>query len=151
MIIIATISIFLIASIIMFLRNRQILKICPICAGVTGTWIWILVGIWTGLLEADSWRLVAAIAMGGSVVGIAYQLEKKVRAEKSIAWKILFIPTGFALTYNLIYFSWIYAALLLIVISFLLFIFLGRPVFNGRHANKDGRVVDIEEEMKNCC
>ena len=126
-------------------------RLCPICAGVAGTWIWILIGIWVGWLDVESWQLTVALAMGGSVVGIAYQLEKNMRPRKILAWKILFIPIGFALAYYLIYFSAVYVISLSVIILFLIFIFIDWPVINNENVNKQDQVSEIEEKMKNCC
>ena len=67
--------------------------------------------------------VVVALLMGGSVVGIAYQLEKKIRFGKVMAWKILVIMAGFSLAYNIIYFSWFYLISLSAIIALLFFIF----------------------------
>lgn len=178
MISVAIISIFFISGIVLTVKKIwPRFVICPICAGVFGTWIWILIGIWIGRLEADNWKLIAALLMGGSVVGIAYQFESKVRIGKTLAWKILFIPTGFMLAYNLIYFYWSYSILLSIIIAAILFFFIKWPVTSERHINNENRVEDIdpvqsslaevpegtrakgtsetlygiENKMKNCC
>ena len=49
-------------------------KICSVCAGVAGTWMWLLAGIFLGH-EIDP--LIPAVLMGGSVVGIYYQIKDK--------------------------------------------------------------------------
>ena len=44
--------------------------------------------------------IIPAMLMGGSVVGLAFQLGEKLDHGKSlILWKTLFIPTGFVLAY----------------------------------------------------
>lgn len=152
MIIITTLSIFVISGMIFLARKIwPSFRVCPICAGVSGTWLWILIGIWTGWLEANSWKLIAALAMGGSVVGVAYQIEKRIKPDKIMAWKIFFIPTGFALAYNLIYFSWLYVLLLSVIIFLTIFFFLKWLVSSKSRTDKDGRIVDIEKKMENCC
>ncbi|MDP2664447.1 MAG: hypothetical protein Q8O97_00530 [bacterium] len=73
-------------------------KVCPICAGVSGTWLWMLVALFLGY-EID--LVIAAMLLGGSVVGIAYQLEKRLPAGHSpLLWKALFVPAGFVVAYR---------------------------------------------------
>jgi len=104
----ATISILVITTLVWFLNKVLSRKVCPICAGVAGTWIWMLIGILTNQLSVISYQLLVGILMGGSVVGIAYQLEKRLSAGSAgwrtpLLWKILFIPIGFAAVYSLLF------------------------------------------------
>ncbi|MEK7190231.1 MAG: hypothetical protein AAB661_00500, partial [Patescibacteria group bacterium] len=55
-------------------------QICPICAGVSLTWLWMLFGMGLGFLSVEKYQMVIAILMGGSVIGIVNKLEEK--------WKI---------------------------------------------------------------
>lgn len=150
MIIIATISIFAISSCAWVIRKIwPSFRPCPICAGVSGTWLWMLVAGYYGYSINDN---IISLLMGGSVVGIAYQLEGKIRPGKSMAWKILFIPAGFAMAYNLIYFSWIYLILSAAVILILLFIFLVWPVSSAVYSKSNSQNTEgLENKMKNCC
>lgn len=150
-IIIATISIFVITG-VMWLLNRLLpFEICPICAGVSGTWLWILVGIYFGLLEAGSWLLVAAIAMGGSVVGIAYQVEKRLPQGRSpLAWKLLFIPVGFMTVYFVARFYWLAAVIGILWLIAVTLLFWRVPGA-GKRINGEEKVKELEEKMKKCC
>ena len=75
---------FLIAGIAWFLNRILLLrfnsgrafKICPVCAGFAGTWLWMLIGMLLGLIPTSDFQLPTAFLMGGSVVGIAYQIGK---------------------------------------------------------------------------
>ena len=151
--VITIISIFVLAGFVRLLNLISSVQICPVCAGVSGTWIWILVGMYFGMLDVGSWQLVVAIAMGGSVVGIAYQIEKKLSAvsggwHRPFLRKMLFIPAGFVLVYSVLM-QW--RGVVLVSFAFLLlisFIFL----FSKRKAGIDNKVVkELEEKMKNCC
>lgn len=152
---IAFISIFVITGVAWLVRKVTPFKICPICAGIAGTWSWMLAGILIGLIPA-SFILPVAILMGGSVVGIAYQLEKRLPPGRSfLAWKSLFIPTGFAAAYGLITASWPIAAGALAAMGALAAAFLRK---NGGTAQpsvqpdgKAGKGADLEEKMKQCC
>ena len=58
-------------------------KICPICAGVSLTWLWMLFGMGYGLLLVDKYQLITAVLMGGSVIGITNKLSEKYKAIKT--------------------------------------------------------------------
>lgn len=161
-----TISIFVITGLVWLFNRVLPFKICPICAGVSGTWLWILAGIYLGLLDARSWSLVATIGMGGSVVGIAYQIEKRLPSHRSpLLWKTLFIPTGFIAAYSVISLavspsnpSWWTAFIMTTTILIILVLrFSGQPQHSADQLNKTARpernrrVEELEKKMKNCC
>lgn len=146
---ITTASILVIAAVARVLNKFMNVRICPICAGVSGTWVWMLVGIFSGQLSVASYQLPIALLMGGSVVGIAYQLEKKLPDGKSpILWKTLFIPTGFIAVYGILVppRSIFFAAAALIVLAVFLF-FL--PLNSADPDRK--KIRELEKKMKNCC
>lgn len=90
-----------------------------------------------------------AILMGGSVVGIAYQLEKRLPAQRSaIAWKMIFIPIGFAAVYALLNEWWgaLAVALVFLCITAWFFLLAARP---GKAEDK--KISELEKEMKKCC
>lgn len=80
--IIAILSVLILASIIWVLNKILPIKICPICAGVSLTWLWMLLGMGYGLLSVEKYQFIAAILMGGSVIGIVNKLEEKWRGYK---------------------------------------------------------------------
>ncbi len=147
-----------------WLANKILLvQICPICAGVSGTWLWILVGLYIGILDVGSpsalssgpmgWQLVAGVLMGGSVAGIAYQLEKRMHEESAgwrtpLFWKTLFIPAGFAFAYGVlmqlpgILFA---SSAFLLLISFI-FLFPQRKA-----VGRSRTVEELEKKMEDCC
>lgn len=162
---ITAISILAITGLIWLFNRIMPFKICPICAGVSGTWLWILAGIYFGLLDSGSWSLIAAIAMGGSVVGIAYQIEKRlaysaswrIRAGKLLLWKTLFIPAGFVAVYSIIslvaspsgpslLIAFIIVMTLLVIMTLR---FIREPRFRAFKGDK--AVEKLEKKMKNCC
>jgi hypothetical protein len=156
-ILIATVSIFAITGLTWVFNKISSFRICPICAGVFGTWLWIFVGLHFGALEEESWRIIAALFIGGSIVGVAYQLDKQLQAGRSsFAFRLFFIPVGFVAAYGLLVSQWkffIFPFLFLVVLSF---VFLGLSrVGNGKTA--EGNAVQIlrreklEKQMKNCC
>ncbi|MBI1985009.1 MAG: hypothetical protein HYS60_02805 [Candidatus Wildermuthbacteria bacterium] len=145
-IVIASSSILGITLLVWMIGKVLPFQICPICAGVSGTWAWMLLLSFLGY-EID--LMIPAILLGGSVVGIAYQLEKKLSASKSpLLWKVLFIPTGFIGAYSLISQWWavFFAALALLGMVSAVFLIAPRT-----SAAKSAKVQELEKKMKNCC
>ena len=64
-----TVSIFAIAGVAWAARKLLRAPVCPICLGVGGTWLWMLIARSLGY-AVDTTML--AILLGGSVAGIAY-------------------------------------------------------------------------------
>ncbi len=133
-----------------YLLGKLNVKICPICAGVSGTWLWMLAGVWSGRLMAAEYQLIAAMLMGGSAVGIAYQLEKKLPNSASfLLWKVFFITSGFLATYGVIYGigAYAFAGLGLGALSY--FVFLKKHSAKSKDLSPAAR--ELKEKMKNCC
>ena len=88
--------------------------------------------------------------MGGSVVGAAYQLEKKLPAGKSsLLWKVLFIPAGFIAAHALTTLQWTVFAITIIALGALAFFFLRSAPISREKSNTT--VEELEDKMKNCC
>lgn len=143
-IIITIISIVAITGLVWAAGKILTFKVCPICAGVSGTWIWMLIARFLGY-EIE--LIILAILMGGSVVGIAYQIEKRLPPNRSpLLWKTFFIPAGFVAVYSIIsswWFAFIVLAILLVILAFR---------FTEREkSTQNSRVDDLEKEMENCC
>ena len=122
------------------------IPLCPICTGVAGTWLWMLVARRYGY-AIDAAML--STLLGGSVVGIAYQLEKRLAGARSpLVWKTLFIPAGFAAAYGLALAQWALLAAALVVLL-LLSAYSLWPRKSA--ATSSTAVQDLESKMKNCC
>ena len=145
---IIVVSIFVIAGFAWALNKALLFRICPICAGVSGTWIWILAGVFMGRLPMESYVMPLAMLMGGSVVGIAYQTEKHLpRGRSPIFWKMVFIPSGFLAVYGIIAMWWkLFVPALIISIGLALWFLYALPDPTGK-----GQVDELEEKMKKCC
>jgi len=129
-----------------WLANKVLpFKFCPICAGVAGTWLWML-GLHQLGYQID--LVIVAMLMGGSVVGIAYQAEKKLPAAKLLLlWKALFIPAGFAAVYSLVSSQWAMAAA-----SLALAFALSWAFFKSSETKQPaGKVEELKKKMENCC
>jgi hypothetical protein len=84
--------------------------LCPLCAGVAGTWMALLAAHWAGV--ALDLRL-PAVLLGGSVVGLAGAGEKALAGRSAgavLAWKTAFVTTGLATAYLLLAAAWAGAA-----------------------------------------
>ncbi len=161
-IIVALVSIFALTGFAYLARRFTPLKVCPICAGVSLTWAWMLTATLTGQLPITNYQLPIAILMGGSVAGIAYQLEKKLPAEKSpLLWKTLFIPVGFTAVWGVLTQTWRLAVLGILAAALLAFLFTRhRQSYEIRSrknsyeigSRKDSsRVEELEKKMEDCC
>ena len=122
------------------------LAICPICTGVAGTWLWM------GVARHFDFAvdvLMLSTLLGGSVVGVAYQLERRLAGGRSpLLWKTLFIPAGFAAAYALAVAHWALLAMALVVLLLLTAYFL---VPRGSAKAPSTAVQNLESKMKNCC
>lgn len=71
------ISSILILTLLVWALNKILpIKICPPCAGVTLTWLWIFLGIWFNFLSVARYEFIVAILMGASIGGIVTELKK---------------------------------------------------------------------------
>lgn len=74
--IIAIFSIFFLTGIVFILNKKLPIQICPICAGVTLTWLWMLFGMGLGFLSVPRYEFITAILMGASIGGIVTEFKK---------------------------------------------------------------------------
>ena len=146
---ITVVSIIAIAGLVWFANKILPFTVCPICAGVFLTWVWLIGAyIWGYQINLS----VPALLMGGSVVGIAYQLEKKfgnLSAGKILFWKMLFIPAGFIAAYGILERL---PSVFLIAVVFLLLVSLA--LLSSKSSTTGFRsetVGDVEKKMKDCC
>lgn len=118
--------------------------VCPICAGSFLTWVG-LVGAHIAGYAID--LTVPAVLMGGSVVGIAYQAEKKFwrTASAPMLWKALFMPTGFLAAYAVLEAGWIALAFLLTFLAVVTYLFA------PRQGERPAAVKGLEKKMEDCC
>jgi len=85
------------------LLKRSIVRgfpdVCVVCAGVSATWFWILIAHHAGRLTDPQWLTIAAVLLGGSVVGLTEQWSKR-RGTPFPHWeKALALAVGFAIAY----------------------------------------------------
>jgi len=142
---ITIISILSVSAIVWGANKFMPFTVCPICAGVFITWVWLVGALLVGYQVNP---IIPALLMGGTVVGIAYQLEKRQSGASVSAIlfrKVLFIPTGFVAAYGILEQEWttsFVAAILLLLIALVPVSKLGASV-----ETKSG----LEKKMEDCC
>ncbi len=145
-------SILAIAALAWAARRAFDLPLCPICLGVGGTWAWLLAVRILGL-PIDTTML--PILLGGSVVGTAYLLEKRLPPGRSgLLWKTLSIPLGFIAVQGLLAFDWIVVAAALgalVVLSALFFRAPPAPAIASAPTTGSAAVEELKRRMKDCC
>ena len=72
----AILSILFLTLIVWAINKKLPMQVCSICAGVTLTWLWMLLGMWFGFLSVPRYEILTAILMGASIGGIVTELKK---------------------------------------------------------------------------
>ena len=142
---ITIISVIVVAGVVWLANKILPFTICPICAGVFLTWVGLIIAYTIGYQINLT---IPALLMGGSVVGVVYQLEKKFRdlpVGRILLWKILFIPTGFVVAYGIL--ERLPAVFLLAVI----FLFLASLLLIRKTNTHSESVDGLEKKMEECC
>lgn len=129
-----------------FLRCATRLAVCPICVGVSGTWLWMLV-VREAHVAVDATLL--PMLLGASVVGGAHWVEARLPPTRSaLFWKALALPLGFAAAYALVVQWWAGAAIAGLAVASVAAIFVRTPVGSK---GDDAAIAQLEERMKKCC
>ena len=151
-------SMLAITGIVWLLNKILPFKVCPICAGISGTWLVLTAGILFDRILIDDFGLLIVLLMGGTVVGIAYQGEQTILWATShpLTWKVIVIGTGFSLAY--LAFLTISLTTLVIEIIFmaaLTYIFFIKPSIKIKYQIKNtaepSLIRKLEEKLKKCC
>src|SRR3989344_9393585 len=107
LLILTIISILTITLLVWLVSKFLPFAVCPICAGSLLTWAGLLGLYFTGY-PIDP--VLPAVLMGGSVVGIMYQVDKKLSdrsAGARLLFKVFFMPTGIIAAYSILKEWWI--------------------------------------------
>lgn len=143
----AIVSVVLLTGLVWFVNRFIPRRICPICAGVAGTWGWMLTASFLGYGIDIT---IVALLMGGSVVGVAYQLENKISLQKSaLVFKTLFIPSGFVVAYALFMKEWGLFFVALVAVCVIVYNFIALK--DKKHNLPNKKAKELENKMKNCC
>ena len=147
---IALASILVLTALAWLVRRALWPALCPLCAGVAGTWLWLLAAHWAGV--ALDLRL-PAVLLGGSVVGLAGAGEKALAGRSAgavLVWKTAFVTVGLATAYLLLSASWAGAAMGGVLLAALMILpLLGGPAQAG--AELPERERHLLSQLKNCC
>ena len=140
-----TVSILAICGLAWTARMMLRLPICPICAGVAGTWLWMVIA--RALGHAVDVTMLS-ILLGASVAGIAYQIAKQLpQGRSSLLWKTLFVPAGLVAAYALAAAQWTLLAVAGGALVLLTAFFLRPPSVS----DESETVEALKEKMRECC
>jgi len=146
-----------------FIKDIFKLKICAICASVALTWITMLILKFAEVVTDD---LLIGILMGGSVVGIMYAFEQKIKkvGKEKLSWlKILIIIFSVSFVYLLLSetYNWIFWLILLSGIGLFIYIIASvdnlpgkkneRWVVETKHGKFSEEIKNLEEKFEHCC
>ncbi len=135
------------------LNRLSSFTLCAVCVGTSLTWFTLSFLILSGLTPAADYLMLVALLMGGTVVGIVYQAEKKFGGKRiRFRQKELILIAGFTLAYLfLVDMSWITFTAALIILAaaaYVVFLRSGKPRSNDRDSKA---VKTLEDKMKDCC
>lgn len=153
----AIILILIITGLVWLLNRVLPFKICPVCAGVSGTWLILTALILGGIIPTSDFLLPTSILMSGTVVGIAYQGEKSLKwaAKNQIVWKLIVLAFGFSAVWWVVqHLSWatfVGELAMLSVVVYLFFIRRGSTAPHAPHPNDPSNVQKIEKGLEDCC
>ncbi len=146
LIIIALASIIILTSLTWLTKRFFPFQICPICAGVSGTWVWLIVAHFWGY-QID--LTIPALLMGGSVVGVMSKLERFMQPKFILVWKMTFTVSGFLAANSLITGNWLIFAGGIIFVLIITLTSKTRPV--KINEQKSEQIKNLEKKMENCC
>lgn len=150
----AMILVVIIAGALAALNKKLPFKICPICAGVSGSWLILTAGVVLGRWSGD-YKLPIAMLMGATVAGIAFQGEARFDwAKKGIyMWKapvvIIGMPVAYWLFKNMSLWTLVVEILFLSILIYYFFVRSSRS--NSAEHVDDRHVRELENKMKGCC
>jgi len=130
---------------------RKIIKrnICPICVGVSLTWLWTLIGQWSGELSAADYQLPTAILMGGTVVGAMAKLERFIEPNFVLVWKTVFAVSGFLAVFCLVTNNW--PVLIVGIIGTVVATLAGKKRKAEEIKPMTEKIEGLKNKMENCC
>ncbi|KKT83314.1 MAG: hypothetical protein UW81_C0021G0018 [Candidatus Giovannonibacteria bacterium GW2011_GWC2_44_9] len=121
------------------------LEICPICAAVAGTWLLLTALVLSGYLNPEIFLPLITLLMGGTVVGVAYQIGKRKPVVISVGMLLAFWAVRI-LSFKV----FILEIAVLAMLAYLLFV--KRNGGDKPALPQDSKTRELlEEKMKNCC
>lgn len=151
--VLTTVGLIILFALLALAVKRMVLpSLCPICLGVSLTWLTLTALMLSGLLLTTFYLLPTAVLIGGTVVGVVYQGEKKFKAMKGFTPKLVVLLGGFILAYlfleNLSWSTLAAATTILIPLAYLFFL---RPPRIGTTGASSKAVEELEDKMEDCC
>ena len=142
----AILSILIITLVVWLVNKKLPIQVCPVCAGVFLTWLWMFIGMSLGKLLIANYQLPVSVLMGGTVVGLMSKLEQFINLKFVLIWKMIFVVSGFTAVYSLITDQWgIFAIGVIVDIVVTL-------IFKTYGAEKENlNLKKLKEKIKNCC
>ena len=142
----AILSILIITLVVWLVNKKLPIQVCPVCAGVFLTWLWMFIGMSLGKLLIANYQLPVSVLMGGTVVGLMSKLEQFINLKFVLIWKMIFVVSGFTAVYSLITDQWgIFAIGVIVDIVVTL-------IFKTYGAEKENlNLKELKEKIKNCC
>ena len=120
------------------------IRICLICAGVALTWLSMLLLRFIGYPISIP---ILAMLMGGSVVGIAYQLERRLpEGHSALLFKMVFIPIGFVAAYSIVLEQWVLSIAVVVILAL---VYFGCRAWTPQSAN--GAPLELKKKLEECC
>jgi hypothetical protein len=92
--------------------------------------------------------LLLATLMGGSAVGIAYQYERLLADRYRMAWKMTFIPLGFAAVYGAVTSQTVALSISIVLLILAAFFF---AQFRVSESTGRKKAEALQQKMKECC
>ena len=145
-IIIAVLSIVVLTGLVHLAQKAFPFKICPVCAGVALTWAGLLTAHFLGYGVS---LIVPALLMGGTVIGIMSQVEKRSAnmPEGTLRlWKALFAPAGFIAMYAILEEAWTALLVALVFIALISLALLARGA-----PPSPGGASEVKKRLDDCC
>lgn len=142
----------LFASVAFLVKRVWLSSLCPICLGVSLTWLTLTALILSGVLLASHFLLPVSILIGGTVVGIIYQGEKKFKAMHSFLPRTITLIVGLTLAYIFLEnISWLAVIAAIIILTPLAYLFfLSQPQASASRS-VPATLRELEDKMKDCC
>lgn len=131
------------------LQPRRAAWFCPVCIGVSMSWLWVLISRHAGWLTDPRWVTVAAILVGGSAAGIAERLSQDLAERRRMPAKLAIIAVGFAVAYAAVR-SWtgiVIAIAVLVVVA----LTLARRGHHGSATATKQTTDELKRKLEQCC
>jgi hypothetical protein len=120
--------------------------LCPVCIGVSGTWVGLLVARLAGAAVDP---VVLGILLGSTVLGLTqWQAERLPPGRGALLWKTTALAAGFGAAYGIVAERWLFASAAALALALAAALFRTSPEVRGPASEAASR---LEERLKRCC